>query len=212
MTHHREPEPGGSFEAHRVTVRLWSERFGVEVWLVPEPTGKDRIEITAAAAREFVLVTEILGGEVLELTVPGGRTLRPVPGWEERVGRRKLLDRQVQYDLHLDRERKLRGRLDDRSAGSAERDRVRKEWEREVAELNQLIAEIGELGHEMTGVEIREGFEGSLRRSLAGEVAPVAPSPTPAEERLSLTGGALTVESARDILRRERLLGAIGGP
>jgi hypothetical protein len=81
-----------------------------------------------------------------------------------------------------------------------------------VAELNRLIAEIAALGHEMTDVEVREGFAGALRRKLAGEeVPPLAPSPSPVEEELSLPGGALTVESARDILRRERLLGAIGG-
>jgi hypothetical protein len=211
--HERRPDPVASFEAVGRSVCVWSEKFGVEVWLVPEATGEERIELTAAAAREFTQVTEILGGEILELREPGGRVRRPVPGWEERVRERKLLEHEVRYDLLLDRERELRARLDARSATTGERDRVRKEWEAEVAELNRLIAEIAALGHEMTDVEVREGFAGALRRQLAGEdVAPAAASPPPAGEELSPSGGALTVESARDILRRERLLGAIGGP
>ena len=134
-----ESDPVASFEALGLNVCVWSEKFGIELWLVPEPTGKDRIEITAEEAHRFALLLDTFGAEILELTTKDGRKLEPVTDWEERACRRKLLDHQVHYDLVLDREKGLREKLDDSAIGRSERDRIKKKWEREVEELNRLI-------------------------------------------------------------------------
>ncbi len=206
------PDPVASFKAHGKCVGIWSEKFGVEIWLVPELTGKERIEFTADEMHKFGLCLDTFGGEILELTAKDGRTFKPVPGWEERARRRKLLDHQIHYDILLDREKDLRRRIDDPATGKVERERLMPKWEREVEELGRLIEWIGECGHEMSGEEIRDGFEATLRRRLAGESPPPdEPSPSSDGDALSTCGGTLTVESARDILRKERLLGALDG-
>lgn len=205
MTNEQEPDPVASFNAHGQSVCVWSEKFGVEIWLVPELTGKDRIEFTAEEMHKFGLVLDTFGGEILELTTKDGRKLEVVPGWEDRARRRKLLDHQIHYDILLDREKELRERIDDPATSKSERDRLLTKWEREVQELNRLIEWIRECGHEMTGDEIRDGFEATLRRKLAGESRPAEQSsPSGDDDALSTSDSTLTVESARDILRSER--------
>lgn len=211
-THTEKPDPVASFKAHGKCVGIWSEKFGVEIWLVPELTGEERIEFTADEMHKFGLCLDTFGGEILELTTKDGRTLKPVEGWQERARRRKLLDHQIHYDLLLERERDLRRRIDDPATAKTERERLVPKWEREVEELNRLIEWIRDCGHEMTGDEIRDGFEATLRRRLGGESpTPDTPSPSSDGDALSTCGGTLTVESARDILRKERLLGALDG-
>lgn len=205
MTDEQKPDPVASFNAHGKSVCVWSEKFGVKIWLVPELTGKERIEFTADQMHKFGLVLDTFGGEILELTTKDGRKLKPVEGWEDRARRRKLLDHQIHYDLLLDREKELREKIDDPATGKAERERFLKKWEREVEELNRLIEWIRECRHEMTGDEIRDGFEATLRRKLAGESRSAEDaSPSGDDGALSTSDSTLTVESARDILRSER--------
>jgi hypothetical protein len=205
MTDEQKPDPATSFKAHGKTVCIWSEKFGVEIWLVPELTGKDRIEFTADEMHKFGLCLDTFGGEILELTSKDGRVFKVVPGWEERARRRKLLDDQIHYDILLDREKDLRRRIDDPATPKAERERLTEKWEREVEELNRLIETIREAGHAMTDDEIRDGFEATLRRKLAGDDrSTAASSPSRPGAALSTGEGALTVERARDLLRRER--------
>lgn len=205
MTNEQEPDPVASFNAHGQSVCVWSEKFGVEIWLVPELTGEERIEFTADETRKFGLVLDTFGGEILELTTKDGRKLEVVPGWEDRARLRKLLDHQIHYDILLDREKELREKIDDPATSKTERDRLLKKWEREVEELNRLIEWIRECGHEMTGDEIRDGFEATLRRKLAGDSGSAEDaSPFGDDGALSTSDSTLTVESARDILRSER--------
>jgi hypothetical protein len=205
MTDEQKPDPVASFKAHGKTVCVWSEKFGVEIWLVPELTGKDRIEFTADEMHKFGLCLDTFGGEILELTAKDGRVFKVTPGWEERARRRKLLDDQIHYDILLDREKDLRRRIDDPATPKAERERLTEKWEREVEELNRLIETIREAGHAMTDDEIRDGFEATLRRKLAGDDrSTAASSPSRPGAALSTGEGALTVERARDLLRNER--------
>jgi len=183
-----------------VTLHLWSEKFGVEIWVVPEFTGKDRIEFIQEEVDRFALVLDTFAGDMVSFTTDDGRELVPVPGWEERIRRLRLRYYQVQYDIVLEREREIRIQMDDPVATDAERDKLSRAWKRETEQLNALVEQIRDHGHTMSGDEVQNGFgtgESCGRKST--NLSPSLSEAPPFKNR-----PALSQEGAKDLLHRNQ--------